>query len=160
MMEADNLDIRQASLTDLDAICQVFEKSISTLAKPYYSEEERTAWIATSSSTRAKWRNRIDKDYFLVASFGNSLAGFISLKNKNYVDMLYTAPEFASKGVASKLYALLEQKAMDYQQPNLYVDASKVARPFFEKMGFELEKTNKNHRMGRVLVNYRMCKSF
>jgi len=39
---------------------------------------------------------------------------------------------------------------------DLYVEASAIARPFFEREDFRLEKTNRLERGGQILTNFSM----
>ena len=62
-------------------------------------------------------------------------------------------------GIASALYAYLEAEAQSRQLLRLYVEASRVARPFFERRGFSLIQENEVQRGGTKLINYRMEKT-
>lgn len=93
-----------------------------------------------------------------IAIIENRVAGFIELDADGHIDCTYTHPDFQGKGVASALYKHLLAEARRRNIKRLYVEASLIAKPFFEHRGFSVVKKNAIQRNGVFLVNFSMEK--
>lgn len=82
------------------------------------------------------WRSRLARLQVLVAEADNALAGFIGFSTDGHIDLLYTAPEYARRGVASALYGETERCLSASGVRVLCTEASLVAAPFFSLQGF------------------------
>ena len=49
---------------------------------------------------------------------------------------MYTRPEFRGRGVAGRILAMLMQKSADLGCCKIYLNASDMGRPLYEKAGF------------------------
>ena len=65
-------------------------------------------------------------------------------------------PKFQRKGVATNLLNYVKLVATGLGLRQLYVEASIVAKPLFEKNGFLVENKNQVSINNMVLVNYSM----
>ncbi|MFS1944996.1 GNAT family N-acetyltransferase [Vibrio lentus] len=70
----------------------------------------------------------------------NQVAGFIEFDGDGHIDCTYTHPNYQGQGVASALYQYVFKVAKSRGLSRLYVEASLVAIPFFEKWGFVVVK--------------------
>ncbi|WP_231517059.1 GNAT family N-acetyltransferase [Marinobacterium lacunae] len=86
------------------------------------------------------------------------MAGFIELDTDGHIDCTYTHPDFQRMGVASTLYEYLLEEASTRKIKRLYVEASLIAKPFFERRGFSVVRKNEVQRNGVTLVNFSMEK--
>jgi len=75
-----------------------------------------------------------------------------------HIDCAYTHPDFQRQGVASKLFDHLVTEAIQNNITRLYVEASLIAKPFFESRGFSFVKENEIERKGVRLMNFTMEK--
>ncbi len=150
------VNIRTATLQDLPQILALFENTIKSICKDDYTPEQIEVWTSSVRNTE-KWENRIQNQHFIVAELNNIIVGFCSLKN-DYLDVLYVHKEYLRQGIADKLYADIESKALSINCKTIIVDASITAKPFFIKQGFEIVKENKNLIKGIEIINYNMKK--
>ncbi len=60
--------------------------------------------------------------------------------------------------MGKQLYAAIEQKARTLSAPLLTTQASKAAKPFFERQGWTVDAAQTVERNGVSLTNYRMQK--
>lgn len=88
----------------------------------------------------------------------DQLLGFIELEEDGHIDCTYVYPQFQRTGVARLLYDALETKARQQKIQHLYVEASIVARPFFEGRGFSFVKENCVSRNGESFTNFTLEK--
>ena len=76
-----------------------------------------------------------------------------------HLDLAYVAPEVMGRGVADALYAVLETRARCAGPGCLTSDASEMARPFFERHGWQVIARQEIVRADVTLHNYRMEKT-
>ncbi len=103
--------------------------------------------------------NVIKGQYVLIAETENQIVGFSTLDQGNYIDLLFVHQEYQHQGIASLLYAKMEEEALRHGQKQLTADVSKTARPFFEKAGFQMLKEQTVNVKGVDLTNYKMVKN-
>lgn len=162
--------VRLFTKDDVGQLAEVFHLSITQAAATHYSEEERAVWSPAVRSDD-EWRLRLAPTVTWVSEQKGVISGFINLKStietlgsegesllSAEVDCLFTHPDFVGQGVASKLYQCLEDYALSQQISELTVEASYLAKPFFEKQGYRLLSKNEHSRADQVLVNFSMRK--
>lgn len=138
-------------------IADLFYMSVHAIDSSIYSEEQKNAW-ATSPIDYVAWEKRLDLKGPYLLLINDQVAGFIELESDGHIDCAYVSPMFQRKGVATALlkHVICIAKKLDVEQ--LYVEASIIAKPLFEKFGFLMKHENKVVRNNIVLVNYTMCK--
>ena len=129
------MHIRPYADEDLAALVAVFTTSVHQLAVSDYTPQQRDVW-APRSPELAAWRQRLQSLETLVATEGVTLIGFISYSPNGHIDLLYTSPSYARRGVASLLYRSVEGALASAGTLAIFAEASSVARPFFEHFGF------------------------
>ena len=140
-----------AEITDL------FYQSVHAIDPTVYTPEQKEAWAPTPPDYAA-WSKRLNVKRPLVAIIDGRVAGFIELDDDGHIDCTYTHPSFQGMGVASALYENLLAEARIRDIERLYVEASLIAKPFFEHRGFSVIKKNTVLRNGAVLINFIMEK--
>jgi putative acetyltransferase len=99
--------------------------------------------------------DRFDKKPYLLI-IKSEVAGFIELESGGHIDCTYVLPKYQKFGVATLLLQHVISLAKESGLKKLYVEASIVAKPFFEKFGFVAESKNEITRNETVLINYSM----
>ncbi|MEZ5537052.1 MAG: GNAT family N-acetyltransferase [Thiolinea sp.] len=120
-----------------------------------HCEPFKAAW-APAPVDYGYWSERLSVKKPFVAIIDHRVAGFIELEADGYIDCTYTHPDFQGRGVVSGLYAYLLAEAQRRGLQRLYVEASLVAKPFFEHRGFSVISKNEVQRHGVSLVNFLM----
>jgi putative acetyltransferase len=126
--------------TDAPQLADLFRASVDQLAEEDYSDDQREAWAATADDAAA-FGKRLTSALTLVAMIGGEPAGFASLASAK-LDMLYVAPDFARRGVATALVEAMERLAGARKIDKLTVDASDTARDFFAARGYVPQSRN------------------
>jgi putative acetyltransferase len=129
------LALRPVLPHDAPVLAQIFRDSIAGLTGDDYDEAQQEAWIATADDEE-EFAARLEAELTLIATVSASPVGFVSLKGRDHIDMLYVHPSMARNGVATFLVDALEKLARSRGIGHLSVDASDTARPFFEKRGY------------------------
>lgn len=142
---------------DLAGVVELFVASIRSLAAPFYTPEQLAAW-APATPDVARWQQHLASQHTFVADGGGILAGFASYQPDGYLDLLYTHPAFARRGIASRLYLRVEAALRAAGLPRVVTHASLAARPFFQHHGFQLDAEEGVECRGATLRRFAMHK--
>ena len=150
--------IRAYQTSDTAALCGLYVRSVRHYGPRAYTPAQVSAWAESANAERmaARWS---DGRLMLVAvdETGEHL-GFGDIERNGHLDFLYASPEAEGRHVGSAIYLALEAHARTQGMPNIHVEASAIARPFFERRGFVLVGRN-DIQLGAVAIhNYRMEK--
>lgn len=145
---------------DVVAIADLFFESIHAIDDAIYSPEQKAAW-APKPPKYDYWATHVKPSKTLLAFNEDRLVGFMELEinaldRTGYIDCFYVHPEFQGQGIGKALYGATLSRAQQHQLTTLYVDASLVARPVFERQGFQVTKQNEVIRKGVSLTNFSM----
>jgi putative acetyltransferase len=131
------MQVRHYRDTDLQPVAGLFTASVHRLASCQYDAAQLAAW-APQPPDLDEWRERLRAVRTLVAEEDGELAGFVSYEPNGHIDLLFTAPGFSRRGVATTLYGRAETLLVSLGVAELFTEASLVARPFFERQGFRI----------------------
>jgi len=152
-----DLKIRRYLESDTPQLAELFFNSVRDGTAGHYSEEQRRAWAPSVPDTE-KLRSRLVPIIVFVAEDTSGIVGFITLDDTGYIDLAFVRPDRICTGVGSVLYEQVEQAALSQDLPRLFTNASKLAKPFFEKHGWSVRKQQEVDHRGVMLTNYRMEK--
>ncbi|GAB7128703.1 hypothetical protein JCM19000A_32110 [Silvimonas sp. JCM 19000] len=150
--------IRQAGPDDLAALQSCFFASVSVLAAPHYTPEQRRAWVERGLADGAAWRNKLAHNHVWHALEADVVAGFCSLTHEGVVDWLFVHPAFARKGVARALLQQAETMARYEGLSRMEAFASLAAQPVFTACGYTLEGRQQVDINGIKLENAHMLR--
>ncbi|WP_375751829.1 GNAT family N-acetyltransferase [Vibrio sp. HN007] len=136
-------------------IADLYHQSVHSIDSSLYTQEQKEVWAPTPPNY-AFWEQRLIDKKPSLAIIDNQVAGFIELDVDGHIDCTYTHPNYQRQGVASALYEHVLSIARSRKLSRLYVEASLVALPFFEKRGFVIVKRNEIYRQGSTLINFDM----
>jgi putative acetyltransferase len=142
---------------DAAALAALFRASVLTLATARYDAAQRAAWAAVADDLPA-FDARLARGMTLVALYEGESVAFGQLWPVDHVEMLYVAPGWARRGLASALLARLEAVAREQGASVLGADASAIARPVFERAGFTLISSQIVWRGGVSLPRFQVGK--
>ncbi len=157
-MAAVNINIRQARPTDAPAVTLLFKETIESVNSRDYSAIQVEKWAARHAD-KARWQHMLEEQCFFLAETNSSLLGFASLDHEGCVVLMFVHKDHQGRGIASKLLQALMAKANEWQLPHLFTHSSITARPFFEKHGFAVAKTQTAEIEGVLLQNFLMQKT-
>jgi putative acetyltransferase len=131
------MKIRLATTTDIDKIAQLYYDTILTVNSKDYSKEQIEAWASTYNNQEG-WVRRMEEQYFYVAILDKIIVGFASMDKSGYFDLLYIHKDHQRKGIATALAAKIEEIAKETELPEITVQSSITAKPFFERIGYKI----------------------
>lgn len=153
--------IRPFQRSDATELASLFFNTIRTVNAKDYNLEQLKAWAPDLNTIdMERWRNSFSgKHVFLVEDAG-VIAGFGELEPNGHIDRFYIHKDFVGKSVGKFIYGALEEKARLLKLERLFVEASITAKPFFEKMGFNLITEQTVERNQVKFTNFQMEKLF
>lgn len=158
MSDNQGVVIRKGTPSDMEAMQKLFKETIEVVCRKDYNEEQRRAW-QSGTENKERWRRVMSDQYVLIAECGQTIAGFCTLDQGNYIDLLFVDKDEQHRGIASGLYDMIEEEARRQNEKQLTADVSKTARPFFEKKGFRVVNEQTVNVRGIDLINYKMIKN-
>ncbi len=142
---------------DAAPLATLFRDAVLTLTAPHYDAAQRTAWAAAADDLDA-FDARLARGVTLVAEHVGKPVAFGQLFPADHVEMLYVAPGWTRRGLASALIARMEALAREARASTLDTDASALARPVFERAGFSLVAEEVVRRGSVSLPRFHLCK--
>jgi len=141
----------------LAEIAALFTASVHELATEHYNPAQRAAW-APQPPDAGHWQTRLQGATTLLAEEGGALLGFIAYTDAGYIDMLFTAPAAARRGVAARLYEEAERRLRERGVAELSAHVSRVAQPFFARQGYVVLEQQRVERGGQYFERALMGK--
>ena len=149
---------RPLTVEDGEAAAQIFFDAVHNGTTDVYSIEQREAW-GESAPNPAGWQHKFKESVGFAADMGDKLVGFMTLDTDGYIDLAFVRPDLSGRGIGRSLYYLIEARAISDGTKRLTTEASKKAKPFFERMGWIVEEEQVVIKKGVSLTNFKMCKS-
>ncbi|MCH9808795.1 MAG: GNAT family N-acetyltransferase [Alphaproteobacteria bacterium] len=153
----NDIPLRPYLPQDLMALRDLFAQSIEELTQEEYDEDQRLAWISRAADAEA-FGQRLAGATTLVVEVEGDLAGFGSLKDNRFIDMLYIHPYFVGRGIGTALADALETLAKARGAKDISVDASDTAADFFAERGYVPTARNSVPLDDQWLMNTTMTK--
>lgn len=142
----------------LDEMLRLFYNTVHTVNAKDYNREQLENW-APAEIDKQKWEERLSNNVCLVSICNEKIVGFGELSEEGGIDTMYVHKNYQGKKIASRLLEELTDYAHEHCFKTLTTEASITARPFFERHGFKVVKTQTNQYDNMVFVNYKMKKS-
>ncbi len=149
--------IRPLRAEDGEIAGEIFFDAVHHGTGEYYTHEQRTAW-AGASPNPSGWRNRLVNVDGFMAELNGIPAGFMTIDASGYIDLAFVGPGALGMGVGWLLYRAIEARAEQLGVVRLTTEASKKARPFFERQGWTVEREQLVVKRGVSLANFKMAK--
>lgn len=127
-------NIRPYDPADAEALAAAYRAAVTGLGPQAYSPEHVAVWASYPADIE-EFRARLMRGVTMVAEVAGRPVGFAQLDPLDHVQFLYVDPAYCRRGFATALYAVLELFARQSGAAALTTAASRVSRPFFEKMG-------------------------
>lgn len=135
---------------------RVFKDAVLNIGTHAYSEEQVRAWAAFADDSL--FDDQLKEGITLVAEAQDEIVGFGQLHPLNHIALLYVDSRHANQRIGSGLAKRLERHAEDSGMKAVSVEASKIARPFFEKQGYSVLDEEVIDRNGVEFERYLMHK--
>lgn len=124
---------RMATLDDARRLYRIRRQSILALAPPLMAAVEAELWAA--KLTLAGMEQKLRDLEIWLAELDGIAAGWGAIRGE-YLEGLYTAPEFAGRGVAADLLDMLERLMRGRGISAIEAEASPNALAFYLRRGY------------------------
>jgi putative acetyltransferase len=124
---------RPATPDDATVLFEIRRKAILELAPQGMPADEARAWAA--QLTLAGMAQKLSEFEIWVAELDGVAAGWGAIRGDT-LEGLYTAPEFAGRGVGTALLEMLERRMRDGGVDAVQAEASSNARAFYLRRGY------------------------
>ena len=151
----DTIVIRDFRDDDALETAQIYFDAVRIGTASHYDQRQREAWAPEVPEEDA-WRQRLGAQKTLVAEQDGRLIGFIALTPDGHIDLLFVLPEVMGRGVAKKLYDAVISEAERSGLSKLDVEASHLARSFFEREGWSVVRRRRKRRNKVELITFDM----
>lgn len=149
------MHVREFQIDDLPILIDLFHQTVHKINSRDYSPDQVEVWSPEKPGFKA-WKERLSSDHTWVCEINGTIVGFARLEENGHIDLLYVHPEYQRQGIASalleKIFLWARAKSID----SLSTESSITARPFFERFGFAVVKSQKVIRRGVEFENFVM----
>ena len=154
----DEPEVGPLSRNDLDAAARLFCDTVHAVNARDYTPEQLDAWAPRDGQHLAQIAEKLAGQQTVGFKECGILVGFGSLDDKGTIDMLFVHKDRQGQGIAKAILHELERLAIKCNKRSISTFASVTAQPFFEHMGYVVERKNAVDRAGVTLVNFLMSK--
>ncbi|MGQ3672536.1 GNAT family N-acetyltransferase [Xanthobacter sp. TB0136] len=140
-VKARRIALRPFLPADTAVLAALFRTSIEELTGDDYDVDQQEAWAAAADD-EAAFGERLAGLLTLIATHEGQVAGFVSLKDNEHIEMLYVHPQAAGMGVGAALCEAAETLARARGAKAMSVDASDSALGFFQQRGYAPQQRN------------------
>jgi putative acetyltransferase len=126
--------VRKAVLTDAPRLLELRRHSILELAPAGMSLAESEAWAAKASIEGME--KRLQETEIWVAEVNGVIVAWVCVR-ADYLEGLYTDPQFAEQGIGTRLLDVAEKLMRERGVPVIRADASRNAEEFYLRRGYE-----------------------
>lgn len=131
--------VRAFQAGDAERLGIIFYRSVREAARRAYSREQVEAWaVAVPAAGFYEARARDGRLLLVTVDGRDGPVAYGDLERNGHIDHLFCHPDAVGTGAASMLYDRLEVEARAWSVQRLFVEASELARPFFEHKGFTM----------------------
>ena len=136
---------------------ELFYNTVLNVNVQDYDQNQLAAWAPKDFDIDIAIQKFREIDPFVVIKDGK-IVGYADIQSDGYIDHFYCHHEFQRQGVGRLLFAALEEVAREIGILEMYSNVSITARPFFEAMGFSVEKEQIVQVGDQKLKNYKMVR--
>ena len=129
--------IRPYRDADAEAVAAVCASAIEAIGPRAYSPEQVAAWRSRHPGP-GRYRELIaaGTTILVAADDGDKPVAYTLLEKDGHLDHLYCHPDHTRQGLADRLLAEAEVLARRWGVERLFTEASDLARPAFERVGY------------------------
>lgn len=156
--DIDEPEVKPLFGNALDTAARLFCDTVHAVNARDYTPEQLDAWAPRDAQCLVQIAEKLARQQTVGFKECGILVGFGSLDDMGNIDMLFVHKDRQGQGIAKAILHKLEHLAIKRGNRDISTFASVTARPFFEHMGYTVERENIVDRAGVSLVNFLMSK--
>lgn len=151
------MEVRKFQESDALELWKLYYDTIHNVNIQDYNIDQINAWAPKDLDINIAIQKFRDINPFVVTKNG-MIIGYADIQPDGYIDHFYCHYKFQGQGVGTILFSAIEKEANDTGITRMFSNVSITARPFFEAMGFTVEKEQLLQINSQKLKNYRMVR--
>ncbi|CZF85732.1 GNAT family N-acetyltransferase [Grimontia marina] len=149
------IKIRRYREGDAPLLWSLFFNTVRNVNIKDYSQAQVEAWAPTGFNAEI-WANKIEDLNPFVAEVKGKIAGYADIQHDGLIDHFFCDMAFQGKGVGKALMQALFSEGSQSGLNLYHAHVSITARPFFERMGFNVVKEQQVNIRSAVITNFLM----
>ena len=105
------------------------------------SRQQHAAVPVTSDSDQAHWAERLRVNQPFIVEYDHQVIGYAECSHNGEIGHFFVRSEWHGRGVGTFLMVSLHQYASARGVERLCVQVSHASRPFFERRGFDVDRS-------------------
>ena len=150
--------VRKFKLGDEYKLWKLFYNTVHHINSQDYESGQIEAWAPSNLDANFIAQKYQEINPFVV-HLGSKIIAYADIQADGYIDHFYCHHKYQGIGVGRLLFTALEKNAKQNRIEKMYSNVSITARPFFEAMGFAVEKEQRLTMGDQQLKNYRMVRT-
>ncbi len=151
------ITIRGYVKEDAQTLWAIHHFTIRNINVRDYSQAQVEAW-APNTLDPDVWQKRMDGLNPFVAMSDGVVVGYTDLQPDGLVDHFFCHHLYQGQGIGKALMSHVFEIGKQRNIKRYYSHVSITARPFYEHMGFKVEKEQQMEVRGQTLTNFLMVK--
>ena len=140
---------------DEQELWELFYHTVHTVNILDYSQTQIDSWAPKDLDISIAIKKFREINPFVVTKKGKIVA-YADIQPDGYIDHFYCHHKFQRQGVGKLLFSVLKEEALKNDISQMYSNVSITAKPFFEAMGFLVEKEQMIEIKNQEFKNFRM----
>jgi GNAT superfamily N-acetyltransferase len=131
--------VRKAEPRDAEAAVEVVRRSITELCVADHRDDPDTvaSWLSNKTVQNFVSWLADDDNFCVIAEEKDRLLGVGLLHRSGEIRLFYLAPNAQLQGMGKAIHLALEEKAREWGLPELTLESTDLARPFYERLGYQ-----------------------
>lgn len=136
-------EIRKATRADAQAAWDIRRLSVLAQCEGFYPGPLLEAW--TSGVPSEKWAELVERGFYVAHDDATVLATGMVATETGRIDAIFVHPDHMGRGLGKQMMDFLEELARTHALPELSLDATLNAAPFYRRCGFVGETLSLHH---------------
>ena len=149
------MKVRKFVNGDEQELWELFYNTIHTINIHDYNQTQIDSWAPKELDISIAIKKFREINPFVVTKEEKIIA-YADIQPDGYIDHFYCHHKFQRQGVGKLLFSVLKKEAEKNDISQMYSNVSITAKPFFEAMGFLVEKEQLLQVKNQELKNFRM----
>ncbi|WP_192892079.1 GNAT family N-acetyltransferase [Vibrio bathopelagicus] len=149
--------IRNYQASDAKALWEIYFHTVRNINIRDYSQEQVEAW-APSDFEPELWKKCLYRIQPFVAELDGCVVGYTDLQPNGLIDHFFCHHEYQGKGIGRALMEHVFTIGRVRGVSRYFSEVSITARPFYERMGFNVVNEQQVDMRGVTLTNFVMEK--
>lgn len=147
--------VRRFRLGEEKEIVELFRQTVRRINSIDYSHDQINAWAPDNLDVDLACQ-RIRENNPFVAVCEDKIIGYADIQINGYIDQFFCHHEYTGAGIGKKLFSAIENYASENSISTMHANVSKTARPFFESLGFVVNREQEVELRGQSFINFNM----